>query len=246
MDGVPAEPDRDLVDAQLAGVEEAEHLDPLEVALAEPAELRLPVLLDVPGVVGLLRPLRRQGEQVRGGDEDQAPGAQHRLEVLEDRARVLDVLDRLQEDDGIGGLREALDQVALEAQVGPHVTQPGVLVGLGVGVDADDRGRAARSPAGRSRSPRRRPCRRPARRRAARRSIRRRPGAGGTSSSPRGRRAASARRSAAAAAPRRAGFPAGTRPPSRLHRIEVALLLPHTGNEIATSTAGVGWLRRSA
>src|SRR6476619_1678637 len=45
VDGVPAEPDRDLVDAQLAGVEEAEQLDPLEVRLAERPELLLPVLL---------------------------------------------------------------------------------------------------------------------------------------------------------------------------------------------------------
>ena len=44
VDRVPAEPDRDLVDAQLAGVEEAEQLDPLEVRLAELAELLLPVL----------------------------------------------------------------------------------------------------------------------------------------------------------------------------------------------------------
>ena len=47
------------------------------------------------------------------------------------------MLDRLQEDDRVAGLGEALDQVALEAQVGPHVAQPGVLVGLGVGVDPD-------------------------------------------------------------------------------------------------------------
>src|SRR3954469_9343907 len=48
---VPAEPDRELVGAQLAGVEEAEQLDPGEVRLAELAELGGAVLLDVPGVV---------------------------------------------------------------------------------------------------------------------------------------------------------------------------------------------------
>ena len=63
--------------------------------------------------------------------------------MLEDRAGVLHVLDRLQEDDRVAGLGEALDQVALEAQVGAHVAQPRVLVGLGVGVDADHARRAA-------------------------------------------------------------------------------------------------------
>src|SRR6187551_1836912 len=48
---VPAQADRDLVDAQLAGVEEAQHLDPLEVRLAEVAELRHAVLAQVPRVV---------------------------------------------------------------------------------------------------------------------------------------------------------------------------------------------------
>src|SRR4249919_3205552 len=39
VDAVPAELDRQLVDAQLAGVEEAVELDPREVVLAEAAEL---------------------------------------------------------------------------------------------------------------------------------------------------------------------------------------------------------------
>ena len=51
---------------------------------------------------------------------------------------VLDVLDRLQEDDGVAGLGERLDQVALEAQVRARVAEPRVLVRFGVGVDADD------------------------------------------------------------------------------------------------------------
>ena len=54
MDAVPAEPDRELVRAELAGVEEAEDLDPLEVRLEQLAVLRLVVLAQVPGVVGLL------------------------------------------------------------------------------------------------------------------------------------------------------------------------------------------------
>src|SRR6478609_4577858 len=55
VDPVPAEPDRDLVRAQLAGVEEAEQLDPGEVGGAKLAELGGAVLAHVPGVVGLLR-----------------------------------------------------------------------------------------------------------------------------------------------------------------------------------------------
>ena len=137
VDAVPAELDRQLVGAQLAGVEEAEQLDPGEVRLAERAELLGAVLVDVPGVVGLLGPRRRQRQQVRGRDVGDAAGREHRLEVLEDRAGVLDVLDRLQEDDRVAGLGEGFDQVALEAQVGAAVAQPRVLVGLGVGVDAD-------------------------------------------------------------------------------------------------------------
>src|SRR3954449_9160481 len=45
VDAVPAELDRDLVGAQLAGVEEAEQLDPREVRLAEGPELLGAVLV---------------------------------------------------------------------------------------------------------------------------------------------------------------------------------------------------------
>src|SRR4051794_9563127 len=62
VDRVPAEPDRELVQAQLAGVVEAVELDPGEVVLAETAELGGAVLVHVPGVVGLLRPRGRQGQ----------------------------------------------------------------------------------------------------------------------------------------------------------------------------------------
>ncbi len=47
------------------------------------------------------------------------------------------MLDRLQEHHRVGGLGEALDEVAREAQVLAAVAQARVLVGLGVGVDAD-------------------------------------------------------------------------------------------------------------
>ncbi len=89
------------------------------------------------------------------------------------------------------------------------VAEPGVLVGLGVGVDADHLGGGSRR-APPSRSPRRRRGRRPSCPRPARRSTRRRRGGAGTSSSPRERRAASARRSAPAAARPRAGRAART------------------------------------
>src|SRR3954454_9006131 len=107
VDRVPAEPDRQLVDAQLAGVEEAEQLDRVEVRLAERPELLGSVLLHVPGVVRLLRSGRRQRQQVRRRDVGDAALRQHRLEVLEDRAGILDVLDRLQEDSAVAWLGEA-------------------------------------------------------------------------------------------------------------------------------------------
>src|SRR5258705_12050019 len=86
VDSVPAELDRQLVGAQLAGVEEAQQLDPWEVGLAELAELAGAVLVDVPRVIGLLRARGGQGEQVGRRDVGEATGVEHRLEVLEDRA----------------------------------------------------------------------------------------------------------------------------------------------------------------
>ena len=63
--------------------------------------------------------------------------AQHRLGIGH-------VLDRLKEDDGVAGLRVVLHQVAHEADARARVLEPGVLVGLGVRVDAGDPARAAR------------------------------------------------------------------------------------------------------
>src|SRR4051812_26190930 len=127
VEAIPAELQRQLVGPQLAGMEEAVDLDPGEVGLAELAELPGAVLAHVPGVVGLLGSGGSEGEQVRRRDIGDATGPEHRAEVLEDRAGVLDVLDCLQEDDRVAGLGEALHQVALEAQVGTHVAQAGVL-----------------------------------------------------------------------------------------------------------------------
>ena len=141
----------------------------------------------------------------RFGVEMKASGAAAAI-AASSSSTVLDVLDRLQEDDGVetGAAGDVLDQVALEAQVRAHVAAVGVLVRLGVGVDADDRRRRCRR-ARPSRSPPRRRGRRRSCPPPARRSTRRRRGGAGTSSSPRGRRAASAPRSAPAAGPPRAG-----------------------------------------
>ena len=65
--------------------------------------------------------------------------------MLQHGGRVLEVLDRLQEHDGVGGRGERLDEIALEAEVGAAVAQPCVLVRLGVGIDADDLGGARAS-----------------------------------------------------------------------------------------------------
>src|SRR4051794_20746985 len=78
VDPVPAELQRQLVGTQLAGVEEAVELYPREVRLTELAELDGAVLVHVPGVVGLLRPGRSEGEQVGRGDVRNAAGLEHR------------------------------------------------------------------------------------------------------------------------------------------------------------------------
>ncbi len=62
--------------------------------------------------------------------------------MAEHRLRVVDVLDRLQEHDGVE-LRlgpERLDQPPLERQPGTGIAEPRVLVGVGVGVEPDDGG----------------------------------------------------------------------------------------------------------
>jgi hypothetical protein len=68
--------------------------------------------------------------------------------VLEHLAGVAQVLDGLQEHDGVAGLRERLHHAAGVEQVVAHVAQPGVLVRLGVGVDAHHAVRTAREHVG--------------------------------------------------------------------------------------------------
>ena len=139
MEAVPARADGELVQAQLAGVEQAEQLDGGEVRLQQGAVLADVVLAQVPGVVGLLGARRRQGEAVGGGDVGDRGDSR---DPIEQPLGLVDVLDRLQEDDRVTGLVIRLDEIAFEAQVGAHVAQPRVLVGLGVGVDADHVGGA--------------------------------------------------------------------------------------------------------
>src|SRR5829696_4986238 len=76
MDAIPAEPDRQLVGAQLAGVEETEQLDAREVGLEQLAVLALVVFAQVPGVVGLLRAGGRECEAV--GRRDVGDGCDRR------------------------------------------------------------------------------------------------------------------------------------------------------------------------
>ena len=77
----------------------------------------------------------------RFGVEMKASGAASVM-LGEQGRNVLDVLDRLQEDHGVDGTADVLDEVAVEAQVRAHVTEPRVLVGLGIRVDPDDVGGA--------------------------------------------------------------------------------------------------------
>src|SRR3712207_9282920 len=73
--GVPPRAlDGELVDAQLARVEQPEQLDGPEVRLAQRAELLGAVLLDVPRIARLLGPLGRQRQHVGCRDVRHAAG----------------------------------------------------------------------------------------------------------------------------------------------------------------------------
>src|SRR5215211_4664334 len=114
VDAVPAEAQRELVDAQLAGVVDAEGLHPREMPLEQGPELPERVFAQVPRVIGLLGAWGREREPVRGRDV----GEWRRGREAPQQGRgLVDVLDRLQEDDRVAGLVELLDQPTLEAQV---------------------------------------------------------------------------------------------------------------------------------
>src|SRR5256885_15754477 len=105
------------------------------MGLEQVAVLAGVVLAQVPGIAGALGAGRRQGEPVRGRDVGQRSRGG---EALAELPGGVDVLDRLQEDDGVAGPLELLDEAAVEAAIGAPVARPGVLVGLRVGVDPDD------------------------------------------------------------------------------------------------------------
>ena len=84
---VPPAAQRQLVGAQLAGVEEPVELDAREALPAQLLELGPAVLVHVPRVVRAARPLRRERAHVGGGDVDAALGPHQRAEVGEHRRR---------------------------------------------------------------------------------------------------------------------------------------------------------------
>ncbi|CAA9485490.1 MAG: hypothetical protein AVDCRST_MAG13-1422 [uncultured Solirubrobacteraceae bacterium] len=138
MHVVPAQAlEREGVEGELARVEEAVELHPPEVRRAQRPELLGAVLLEVPGIARLLRALGGEGQDVRRGEHHEAARPREGLEALEHLVGVAHVLDRLQEDDRVGGRVVALDHVPDEREVRAHVAQPRVLVGLRIGVHAD-------------------------------------------------------------------------------------------------------------
>src|SRR5829696_451511 len=110
VQGIPAEPDRELVQAQLARVKEPQQLDLAEMGLEQRAVLARVVLAQMPGVFGLLGAGGRQGEQVGRGDVgDGGDGG----DPLQQAIWLVDVLDRLQKDDRVALAVELLDEAAL-------------------------------------------------------------------------------------------------------------------------------------
>src|SRR5262249_53175383 len=105
VDPVPAGPQGELVEAELAGGEGPEELGPRGGGVERLSVLGGRVLAAVLGVVGALGPGGRQGEAVRGRDvgDRRRPG-----EALAERAGLGYVLDRLQEDDRVTRALEAL------------------------------------------------------------------------------------------------------------------------------------------
>src|SRR4051794_6094397 len=127
MDVVPADPDGELMGAELAGVEDAEDLHSLEVPAQQVAVLGGVVLAQVPGVLRLLGSGGREREPVRGRD---VGDRRHLRDPSQQAVGLVDVLDRLQEDDGIDTLVEVLDESSPEAQVGAPVARSRVLEGF--------------------------------------------------------------------------------------------------------------------
>ena len=166
----------------------------------------------MPRVVRARRASGRQREHVGGRDEHRAAGratSERKCSSTAPGSWRCSIVCR--NTTASAGSAKLSTRSRTKRRLARDIAQARVLVGLGVGVDADHAG-GRRARARPSRSPRRRPCRSRAARARARRSTRRRPDGGGTSSSPRARRAASARRSAPAAARPRAGRAARSGP----------------------------------
>ena len=98
MQPIPARSQRELMCAQLARVEQPVELDLGEAPTAERLEFLRTVLMHVPRVVRALGALRRQRQHVRCGHKHGSCWRERRAEVLEHGRRVVDMLDRLQED----------------------------------------------------------------------------------------------------------------------------------------------------
>ena len=174
------------------------------------------VLAEMPGVVRLLGTLGRQGEPVGGRDEGERRRRADRARAARSTSSMCSIVCRKTIASQRPG--DVLDQVALEAQVGPPVARRGMLVGLGIGVDPDHLGSASR-PARRSVSLTASQIGDPQASDLPRRSTRRRRGGAGTSSSPPERREGCARRSAPAAGRRRADRAAGSAFPTRVEEV---------------------------
>jgi SAM-dependent methyltransferase len=144
VNAVPPGPNRELVEAQLARVEESEQINRSERRAHKRLELVRRVFTNVPGIARALGAGRGERESVRrrhiGGSARHQQRPKPRQQVL----RLVHVLDRLQEDDRVvwSPIVVFLDQGALEMEVRDPVAKPGVLERLGVRIDTDDLGRA--------------------------------------------------------------------------------------------------------
>ena len=130
---------RQLVQPQLARVVEPVAARPRRSApRSSPANSSARYSRTCHGLPDCSAPLRRERAGRSASRRTPCRRAQQRLEVLEHPAGLL---RRARSSAGTRPRRLArvgLDEVALEAQVAAHVAQARVLVGLRVGVDADD------------------------------------------------------------------------------------------------------------